>query len=173
MKTNHTSRLRLNTFVTSGRGLATDARRDELRQLERLWETTFVSGSLNLLSRKPIWLDPDSAIYRNGLAIFWNASLNGLPVVIGRWLSGCPAHVFEVFAPLRLRDALALRDGDRVILEISKSIVSTAQSTLWAKFVWALFWKFRERQVYRDGRYLRLVSSHRIAGYSWKGMQRR
>ena len=164
--------LRIPTFVTSGRGLATDVRRDDVDKLSELYGFRFVNGSLNLLSKRPLWLDPSSAIYRSGLCIFWDASLDGLPVVVGRWLSGCPAHVFEIFAAQKLRDELALRDGDRVTLDIPRNVVSSDQSTFRAKTVWALFWKFREGQVYRDGKYRKLVSSPRIAGYSWRGMQR-
>ncbi len=169
---NSTSTLRIGTFVSSGRGLATEARQDDLKELSELCGIAFVSGSLNLLSKRPVWLVPEYAIYRKGSFIFWEASLGGLPVVIGRWLSGCPAHVFEVFAAQRLRDKLALRDGDGVTLEISRNIVSLDQSTLWAKTVWALFWKFRENQVYSDGKYWKLVTNSKVWGYAWRGMQR-
>ncbi len=172
MKKNSTSILRVFTFVTSGRGLATDARRDDLKELSKLCGIQFVSGSLNLLSKSPVWLVPESAIYRKGSFICWEASLDGSPVIIGRWLSGCPAHVFEVFAAQRLRDSLALRDGDGVTLEISSSLVSADQSTLWAKTVWILFWKFREGQVYKDGKYWKLITSSKVWGYTWRGMQR-
>ena len=172
MNSDSTSILRLGAFVTSGRGLATDARRDDLKELSKLCGIAFVSGSLNLVSKRPVWLVPGSAIYRKGSFIFWEASLGGLPVVIGRWLSGCPAHVFEVFAAQRLRDKLDLHDGDRVILEIPMNIISPDQSTLWAKTIWTLFWKFREGQVYKDGRYWKLITSSNVWGYTWRGMQR-
>jgi hypothetical protein len=161
------------SIVVSGRGWASKDRLEETCALAAIEGQPFVQGSLNLIAKKPIWLDVESAIYRQGTHIFWRASLEGLPVVIGRWLSGCPAHVFEVFASVRLRDSLMLKDGDIVTLEIPEASVAKRDASWVNRMVWNLFWRFRERHIYRDGFYLSLISSRFVRPYAWRGMQRR
>jgi hypothetical protein len=137
--------------------------------LSALSGTPFVDGSLNLVHDAPVWLNADAAFYRNEGFIFWRASLEGIPVVVNRW-SSCPAHIFEVFAPVQLRSALSLENGDVVRLEVADEIVSRSDASLKSRAVWYLFWKFRERLFY-DDRYLSLMRSRWVGPYTWRSMQ--
>lgn len=163
--------MKIRAVVTSGRGWATKDRIDDIAAISAIDGKTFVNGSLNLIATRPVWLEAGSAIYRKNSQIFWHASLEGMPVVLGRWLSGCPAHVFEIFAPVRLRDALHLQDGDSVDLEISDEIISRSAATCRDLLVWNVFWKYRERLVYRDGLYMSLFRSRAIRWYASRSMQ--
>ena len=157
--------------VTSGRGWASRTRGDDVAKLAALNGATFVDGSLNLISSGPVWLDARSAIYRNGSQIFWRASLEGMPVVLNRWAS-CPAHVFEIFASVHLRNTLGLKDGDTVRLEMADEIISPSDASLLNRMIWNFFWKYRENQIYRDGPYPSLLRSRFMRGYTWRSMQR-
>lgn len=161
------------TVVVSGRGWASEDRTEDTKVLAALEGHPFVEGSLNLIASRPVWLDAESAIYKRGTHIFWRASFGGLPVVIGRWLSGCPAHVFEIFAEVRLRETLNLRNGDAVTLQIPEKSVDLSEESWVNRMVWGVFWRFRERLVYRDTIYTMLVSSRLVRRYAWRGMQRR
>lgn len=164
--------MRLPAAVIRGRGWASTDRAEEVAALSAIEGVKFVDGSLNLIAGVPVWLAPDSAVYRNGSQVFWRASLDGLSVMIGRWTSGCPAHVFEIFAGVRLRDALNLQDGDIVNLDIPDEIVSSPGPSLRDRLIWNLFWKFRERLIYRDGFYMTLMHNRTVRGYAWRSMQK-
>lgn len=161
----------LRAKITSGRGWASQTRADDVETLGAIYGGKFVDGSLNLIGSKPVWLKARSAIYRNGSQMFWRASLEGTPVVLNRWAS-CPAHVFEVFATVHLKSAFGLKDGDAVSLEIPDEAVSRSDASLLNMVIWHLFWKFREKQFYRDGIYLSFLQSQFVKGYTWRSMQR-
>jgi len=86
------------TIVISGRGLAVNDRADDIQDLSTRLNIKLINGSLNLISRKPVYLDTKKAIYFNGSDFYyWNGTIGGIPVIINRWW-GCPAHVFEIFS---------------------------------------------------------------------------
>jgi hypothetical protein len=143
---------------------------DHVAALSEISGTPFVGGSLNLVSDVPVWLDARAAFYRSEGHIFWRASLEGVPVVLNRW-SSCPAHIFEVFAPVQLRSALGLDDGHVVRLEVSDEIVCQSDASFRNKTVWYLFWKYREKLFYHDA-YLSLLRSRWVGPYTWRSMQR-
>lgn len=156
--------------VTGGRGIASARGVDDMQALSAIYGKRFVAGSLNLVSNIPVWLKPQSAIYRTGASLFWRASLEGVPVVIARWAQ-CPAHVFEICATVHLRTALGLRDGEVARLEIPDDIISRSDATLLSKVVWGLCWRFRESQIYRDGRYFSFMRSRKMLRYAWRSLQ--
>lgn len=159
--------------VTRGHGWATRSQADDVVRLGEIDGATFVDGSLNLIGKVPVWLDINAAVHRTSEWAYWRASLRGMPVVIGRWLSGCPAHVFEIFAPVRLRQAFNLRDGDELELCIPSSSIATKQASWRNRLVWYGFWRFRERAVYSDGIYSRIVHSRPVWSRAWRSSQRR
>jgi len=147
------------------------SRVDDVASISMIEGVEFVQGSLNLVSNTPVWLDAGSAIYKSGAQLFWRASLEGTPVILNRWVGGCPVHVFEVFAAVRLRDVLGLEDGDAVNLEIPDEIVSRSDASLLGRLLWQLFWRYRTRQIYHDGGYLTFVRSRAMSRYTWRTMQ--
>lgn len=157
--------------VTSGYGWASRDCDEEIAALSAMDGAQFVAGSLNLVGSSPVWLDIRSASYRNGIRTFWRARLEGIPVMIERSLGNHPAHVFEIFATVRLRDALRVKDGDAVTLDIPTEIVSVEHASLWGRLVWNIFWRYRERSIYRNGLYTRVLRSRVIRRYAWRSMQ--
>lgn len=161
----------LRAKVTSGHGWAAQMRAGDVAKLSAINGEKLIDGSLNLISSSPVWLNARSAIYRNGSQIFWRASLEQMPVVLNRWAS-CPAHVFEIFASVHLRSALGLRDGNIVHLEIADEIISPSDASLLNRMVWSFLWKYREKQIYRDGIYPSILRNRFVRGYTWRSMQR-
>lgn len=157
--------------VTSGRGWAAKCRVQEIASLSEMEGTQIFPGSLNLIGSSPVWLDVNSAVYRRGSQVFWRGRFEGMPVLINRW-SSCPAHVFEVFAAVRLRTLFELSDGDVVNLEFADELISLSSGSPIDRLVWYAFWKFRENQIFRDGKYLALLRSRKISPHTWRGMQR-
>lgn len=165
--------LTVRAVVTRGHGWATRSQAEDVARLAEISGTTYVDGSLNLIGKSPVWLDARAAIHTTAEWAYWRASLRGMPVVIGRWLSGCPAHVFEIFAPVRLREAFNLRDGDALELCIPRGATASADASWRNRLVWYGFWRFRERAVYGDGVYSRFVHSRLVGSYVWRSSQRR
>lgn len=158
--------------VSHGLGWASKYLRTDIAMLSVIEGNAFVAGSLNLVSRMPVWLDVDAAFYRGERWAYWHANLNKSPVVLGRWLGGCPAHVFEIFSWLRLRETFALKDGDTVSLELPEDALFSSDSHSRDILIWNLFWRFRERQFYHHGAYRRLMLSRMLQRYTWRSMQR-
>jgi hypothetical protein len=142
---------------------------DHVAAISTMCGAPFLGGSLNLVRMTPVWLDADKAFYQSGGHLFWHASLEGRPVVLNRW-SSCPAHIFEVFAPVHLRSELGLENGDEVRLEVADDVVSHSDASLRSRAVWYLFWRFREKLFYHD-RYLSLMRSRWVGPYTWRSMQ--
>lgn len=165
--------LKVRAVVTRGHGWATRSQAEDVVRLGEIDGVAYVDGSLNLIGRAPVWLDTAVAVHKTAEWAYWRATLHGMPVVIGRWLSGCPAHVFEIFAPVRLREAFNLRDGDALELCIPQASVAAANASLRNRLVWYGFWRFRERAVYGDGMYSRIVHSRLVQRYAWRSSQRR
>ena len=155
---------KIQAFVLGGRGIASEIRADETQEISRKFGLSLINGSLNLISKSPVWLDTDRAIYTNGNGHFyWRASLNGIPVIVNRWIRRCPVHIYEVFAEEHLRSRFGLVDGDAVTLEISNDIVDKERnSSALNRLVWYLAWRGRERFAYRDGFYTGLAFHWRI-----------
>ena len=147
----------ITAFVTSGRGIASSARVSEIEELSELKRSQLIHGSLNLISTRPVWLNPETAIFTNGDQFYWDACLNDFPVIVNRW-SGCPVHVYEVFATECLRDKWNLADGDPVSLSFPiKAICSAKTASVAHNFIWRAVWRWREKQYYADGAYSRLM----------------
>lgn|SRR5574337_605178 len=163
--------MQLHATVASGRGWALKDRAEDVAELSAIEGRQFVNGSLNLVAHVPVWLNADFAMYKRGTWLFWRALLENVPVVIGRWTSGCPAHVFEIYAAVRLRDALKLEDGHVVKLTIPDQIVSITEVSVWNRVIWSLFWKYRERLIYCDGLYMAILRTRVIRRYAWRSMQ--
>lgn len=162
--------------VVPGRGIAAKARAPEVEALCRIRSTSLVSGSLNLVSKKPVWLDLNTAFFasEHSRHFFWDAWLNGTPVILNRWI-GCPVHVFELFAQDRLRVKHNLRDGDEVTLTLPiSSISSPNMSCLKNRLVWYLVWRGREKHYYIDGWYTKCLRwESKSRDFQWRSRQGR
>lgn len=75
-------------------------------------------------------------------------------IVVRRWRS-CPLHVLEVYSAGKLRDALNLKDGDKIELEIDLDFIASV--SLRQAFFWYLFWWRRETYFYQSDAYLRFL----------------
>jgi hypothetical protein len=149
----------LRALVTKGRGIASKLRSSELGEISEKFGLKFVQGSLNLVSREPLWLDTQKCFFISGTHCYWHARLNGIPIVLNRWIGGCPVHVFEIFSEAHLRSLFNLADGDQVRLEIPLDCVhAPSNNTRLNRVLWYLAWLGRERCFYADGWYLNLVS---------------
>ena len=150
----------VSAIVVSGRGMATKLRSHEIAELSLLVGTTFVSGSLNLVAKKPLWLDSRIAIYSsNDGHLYWPAFLEGVPVIVNRWKWDCPAHIYEIYANTKLREALKLDDGDEVHLSLDKSILDSKRNRSKVNIIsWYLIWFCREKLYYSSNKYLEWIS---------------
>lgn len=157
--------------LAGGHGWASLGLADDVAKLAATVGAPLVDGTLNLISKTPVWLDARAAIYRNGSRLFWRASLEGMPIVLHRF-STCPAHVFEILATVHLRNAFGLKDDDVVHLEIPDDAVSRSDASLLNRLVWNFFWKYRENHIYRDGIYRSFLLSRFASAYTWRSMQR-
>lgn len=160
----------IKTFVAAGRGLASSMRASDMERLAQIQGRTFFKGSLNLISKQPVWLNTTTADYatENGRHFYWNATLNGIPVVINRW-AGAPAHVFEIFAEEKLRTKLQIDDGDPVALSIPQAIIHAEKSrSLRYQTSWFLCWRGREAKIYTDDSYCTLLNHRSLRRLTWR-----
>jgi hypothetical protein len=158
-------------FVVSGRGIAASLRAQDVSLINRTHNLQLINGSLNLVSKTPVYLDPDAAFLRGACHFFWFAAIGEVPVIVNRWKS-CPAHVFEVFADRHLRSALKLRENSQVILRIPKPSIDHRRTSA-PKFraAWYLLWRGREGLYYRDRWYTRLTRSSVRKRFFWRAYQ--
>ena len=149
----------LTTYAWNGRGLASKIRSRDLDDIWNNFGIFLIDGSLNLISKSPLWLNSHKAIYFNGKGtFFWRAYLNDFPVIISRWAGGCPAHIYEVYSDQHLRSKFALKDGSICILSFPLDSVDERKTSAFKnRAVWFLTWRGREHFVYRDCAYKTLV----------------
>ncbi|MFK5951356.1 MAG: hypothetical protein QM500_21585 [Methylococcales bacterium] len=160
--------------VISGRGLASSTRKNSTARLSKHLNINLVDGSLNLVSKQPLWLKKETAIYTDKKRhLYWHATLNGTPVIINRWIGDCPVHIFEVYANKKLRDLLDLKDGDTIKLSVDPYILDkNKNSSLKYIITWYLIWFGRETLYYKSLGYLRFLRRKPLNLYSWRAFQR-
>jgi hypothetical protein len=161
------------TRVASGLGLAKKLRCKEIEYLSDLIGSDLVKGSLNLVADKPLWLNNKTVIYSTEEGhMYWQAVMNGVPVIVNRWRGDCPAHIYEIYATTMLRSELGLVDGDIVCLDLDKRIVDLNTTKNIKHIVtWYLIWFFRKHLYYRSNKYLHWLKSSWIKGYIWRAFQ--
>jgi hypothetical protein len=164
----HSSRTEfIPAFVVSGRGITTARRAEDVSLINEMHNLQLIDGSLNLISKTPVYLNSETAFLR-GYCSFWFAAIRDVPVVLYRW-AGCPAHVFEVFADRHLRTALGLHDNSRVILEVPSTCIDRVKtSDLMFRAAWYLRWRGRESLFYRDAWYSREITRHLRKTFFWR-----
>lgn len=136
--------------VCSGRGKATRRLEPLSALLAPLLGGSPVPGSLNLITRQPVVLNPRAAAWGDG-RLFWKIELNGLPCLAYRY-SRCPLHVIEVVAAEHLRDRFFLKDGDAVEISIAPEMI--APTSPLRSLCWALIWRGREEAYFSDDAYV-------------------
>lgn len=157
--------------VTSGRGLASVRMAHDIETINRILGLSLRKGSLNLVSRRPIWFDPQSAIFRHGTQHFWKGCLNEEPVILNRW-TGCPAHVFEIFGKEHFRSKFNLVDGNVVCLSGEKRILDeTKNASVKSRLAWYALWGCRETMYYKSDLYLEMQSRPYIRRRFWRAFQ--
>ena len=159
--------------VFSGRGVSSTMRARDVAHIASTYSIPLRNGSLNLAATSPLWLDTRQAIYvSEDQHYFWPARLNGFDVILNRWASTCPVHIFEIFSVEHLRSKFGLADGDSVMLEVSRTLLDQVSSCSWrSALIWYLVWRGRERHVYRDGLYRKAALSRTIHTTTWRAYQ--
>ncbi len=166
--------VQLAATVVSGRGLATESCAFDIQQINNDQALTLINGSLNLISKRPLWLDADRAIFKTEWRVYWKGRLEGVPVIIHRWFATCPVHVFEIFAEDVLRERLNLKDGDNVSLAIPREVVLSDRDVLAGdKLAWYAFWWGRESQIYnRNKGYWNFLRRRLVERFSVRATQK-
>jgi hypothetical protein len=153
---------RIRASVSRGRGRASSRTAPDIERINRGFGLKLRNGSLNLVGRQPIWLDPESAMFTSESDLFWSAWLGDVPVIINRWL-GCPAHVYEIFAENHLRSRLGLSDGDQVEISGPCGMIDRKRTaSLKHRLSWWLLWYRREQAYYHSNSYLKLIQKPTI-----------
>jgi riboflavin kinase, archaea type len=133
--------------VDSGRGRARQHLSEHAQVLARYLGAPPVPGSLNLVLRQPVGFDfQQCRVVCNG-RFFWAASVAGVPALAYRW-KGCPLHIVEMVAAVRLRSQLAADDGD----EVSIIVEGTRSLTLKQYISWWILWGLRRDSYYKSNR---------------------
>jgi hypothetical protein len=157
--------------VSRGRGLASSRSAPDVDHINRSFGLKLRNGSLNLVSRQPIWFDPAAAIYAGESYLFWKARLGDVPVIINRWPS-CPAHIFEIFAEVHLRSSLGLSDGDMVEISGPHGMIDWARSASRKhRISWCLLWYLREAKFYHSDLYIKFIQLPMIRRRLWRSSQ--
>jgi CTP-dependent riboflavin kinase len=138
-------------LVTSGRGIARAFVGENQQRLKETLGADLVEGSLNVVLQRPLHLRArDGVMFGNGGRFFWPAMIGGRPVWASRWRHS-PLHVLELFSDVRLRDALNLRDSDRVAIALRRTDV--APLSMAARIAWMIWWEGRQGWYYTGDRY--------------------
>lgn len=140
--------------VMSGRGEAALHITEYAEELKNTIGGDLVAGSLNVVFKRPFKLVNENAIrFDNEKRLLWPASINGIPVWLYRWRHA-PLHIAELLSTVHLRDALRLRDGDEIRIELKKSDINIISPV--GRFVWGLCWIGRRPWCYKNhGYYVR------------------
>ena len=132
--------------VTSGRGIARAHIAQSSAEIESLTAGRPVSGTLNLLLRRPLLLSHGSALaFDHGRRFLWPARLNDYPIWLYRW-QNAPVHVVECVSPVILREQLGLSDGDAVGISVRMADLEPMSVSAW--LVWAALWWGRREWAY-------------------------
>jgi hypothetical protein len=120
-------------------------------EIERLTGWAPFPGTLNLVARVPVKLDPARAQrFGGGKRMIWPAKLNGIDVLIYR-VRDFPDHVFEIVSPERLRSVFDENELQDLKLGIDRTFI--ARIGWLERLTWILVWKGREARYYSDDRY--------------------
>lgn len=145
--------------ISGGRGRASFERSAEVLQLEKQAGVVFFPGSLNLLTKYPVYLLPGASISPAQGHMFFHAKANGLDVYLNRW-QGSPAHVFEAFSPEPLRSSLGVENGSMIKVDIPIGCVDQDRTSNTKNgLVWIALWRFREELFYLSDWYPKYVKS--------------
>lgn len=117
-----------------------------------------VPGTLNVWLDHPVAFDNRRGRQVDGSRFgMWPARLNGIPVWVFRH-DRMALHVAELVADQYLRDALDLRDGDRVTLAVDPVLLVGIPVTGW--LAWRAFWSGRTSRAF-------LSPSHAARARRW------
>ncbi len=135
--------------IVKGRGRASTSLQKLYPELRRITGREIVPGSLNLVLREPVKLDPGQCILEGRIGklerFFWQARVNGRIVYVYRW-RGAPLHVMEILSDVYLREAFGLESGDALTIDISsRSILPLSDE---GHLFWKALWMHREESFY-------------------------
>lgn len=141
--------------VISGRGEASFRLKEAAAELKSITHEALFPGSLNVVLRRPIWLEPDQAIpFADGRWMLWRGWLDGIPVWLFRW-SVAPLHVVEILSSVHLRSMFKLRDGGPVRIKLG---VDQLRPIHWlGRIAWTVIWSGRKTWSYTNDAYYYFV----------------
>lgn len=157
--------------VRPGRGIAASQVRENAKELASVTGENLIEGSLNIILKRPLmFINKNSIKFNHGQSLLWPASLNGIRVWLYRW-SVAPPHVVELLSTVRLREALALNDDDKVIIEMQMADVGSISRA--GKLVWNLCWLGRQNWYYTSDSYYSYIEGWCVAcGLTQQGTKR-
>jgi hypothetical protein len=143
--------------VVSGRGITSAQLLGDSEELRAIVKGTLYPGSLNVILNQPLrLLDTAAFMFSRQRRMLWPASLNGADVWIYRWCEA-PLHVVEVLSTVHLREHLALKDGDDVILRVSHEQIGAINPV--GRFTWVMLWAGRRHWFYSSDTYYNRILS--------------
>jgi hypothetical protein len=132
--------------VVAGRGLAGTELVTLRKQLQAIVKEPLCPGSLNIVLNRPVrLLDTAGFAFDRDYRTLWRASLGGINVWVYRWRES-PLHIVEILSTVYLRERLNLKNGDAVMLRMSKAQI--AKIHFQERFIWAALWTGRRRWFY-------------------------
>ena len=148
--------LTLQATVVAGRGLGSSTVEQNATTLEKMLSAPPFPGTLNLITLEPFKL-------LQGIPYDKKKKHYAIPVVLND--TACllsagksfPLHVYEVIAPVSLRQELGLEDGEIVTLKTDSQNISAV--TGWKRKLWELLYCGREDAYYKDTVFKRLTKS--------------
>lgn len=143
--------------VCSGRGKAYHDISASMQELGSLTGLALFPGSLNVvLNREVNFKAWHARNFDNGSRYLWEASVGGHKVWLYRW-RGAPFHIVEILSEKKLKDALGLVDGDKIIIKIWKESID--KIPMKRRLVSFLLWGLGRRHLYYHGPY---ADSHNL-----------
>ncbi|WP_416137936.1 hypothetical protein ACM26W_15835 [Halomonas sp. HK25] len=143
--------------VCSGRGRACDDISASMQELGSLTGLALFPGSLNVLLNREVSFNACHArSFDNGKRYLWEAAVGMHKVWLYRWI-GAPFHIVEILSENKLRDALGLVDGDKIIISVWKG--SMEKIPMNRRLVSFLLWGLGRRHLYYHGPY---ADSHKM-----------
>ncbi|MBE7638689.1 DUF120 domain-containing protein [Sneathiella sp. P13V-1] len=154
-------------FPVSGRGFGADMVNINQKVIEETLDAVPFPGTLNIVTDEPLLLKKAVQLDQKGKLFGVRGAINNIPCLLYRF-NYTPMHVFEVIAPVHLRNTLGLEDGQKVGITVSKENIMPPTEK--RRRLWELFYKGR-LEAYYDDHLLDLFLSRGIKFFHKKACQ--
>ncbi len=137
----------LSGYVISGRNIGASMIERSKERIKDILGTEPYAGTLNVVMDNPFLFRLASQIDEKGKQFAIYCSVEGIACLIYRW-RGAPLHVVEIIAPMHLRSALNLKEGQRIDIIVPKDKMLPPSTWRWC--LWRLFYQQRLHVYYDD-----------------------